>query len=58
MKLNNPVLRPIVREYQQIAALLVNGKRKRLTVRLARLQTTRARLATRMSEIDDYMSRC
>ena len=52
----NPVLRPIVREYQQIAALLVNGKRKRLTVRLARLQTTRARLATRMSEIDDYMN--
>jgi hypothetical protein len=52
----NPVLRPIVQEYQQIAALLVNGKRKRLTARLARLQTTRARLATRMSEIDDYMN--
>src|SRR5580704_2947275 len=27
-----------------------------LTVHLARLQTTRARLATRMSEIDDYMN--
>ena len=52
----NPVLRPIVQEYQQIAALVVNGKRKRLTARLARLQTTHARLATRMSEIDDYMN--
>jgi hypothetical protein len=52
----NPILRPIVREYQQIAALLVDGKRKGLTAHLARLQTSRARLATRMSEIDDYMN--
>ena len=52
----NPVLRPIVQEYQQIAALLTNGKRKGLTARLARLQTARARLATCMSEIDDYMN--
>jgi hypothetical protein len=52
----NPILRPIVQEYQQIAALLGNGKRKGLTARLARLQTGRARLATRMSEIDDYMN--
>ena len=52
----NPILRPIVQEYQQIAALLTNGKRKGLTARLARLQTARARLATCMSEIDDYMN--
>jgi hypothetical protein len=52
----NPILRPIVQEYQQIAALLVNGKRKGLTARLGHLQTSRARLATRMSEIDDYMN--
>ena len=50
----NPILRPIVQEYQQIAALLANGKRKGLTARLTRLQTGRASLATRMSEIDDY----
>ena len=52
----NPILRPIVQEYQQIAALLTNGKRKGLTARLARVQTARARLATCMSEIDDYMN--
>src|SRR4029077_12188640 len=52
----NPVLRPIVQEYQQIAALLTNGKRKGLTARLARLQAARARLATCMTEIDDYMN--
>ena len=52
----NPILRPIVQEYQQIAALLTNGKRKGLTARLARVQTVRARLATCMSEIDDYMN--
>ena len=52
----NPILRPIVQEYQQIAALLTNGKRKGLTARLARVQTVRTRLATCMSEIDDYMN--
>jgi hypothetical protein len=52
----NPILRPIVQEYQQIAALLTNGKRKGLSARLARVQTARARLARCMSEIDDYMN--
>lgn len=52
----NPILRPIVQEYQQIAALLVNSKRKGLTARLAQLQANRARLTTRMREIDDYMN--
>jgi hypothetical protein len=52
----NPVMRPIVREYQQIAALLASGKRRKLPERLARLKTTRSRLAARMSDIDDYMN--
>ena len=52
----NPILRPIVQEYQQIAALLVNSKRKGLTRRLAQLQANRARITSRMSEIDDYMN--
>lgn len=52
----NPLLRPIVREYQQIAALLVSGKRRKVEKRLARLETTRARLAARMSDIDDFMN--
>jgi hypothetical protein len=52
----NPILRPIVQEYQQIASLLVKGKRKGLTARLAQLQANRAKLTTRMTEIDDYMN--
>jgi hypothetical protein len=52
----NPVLRPIAREYQEIAALLARGKRRGITKRLARLELTRQQLASRMSEIDDYMN--
>jgi len=52
----NPVMRPIVREYQQIAALLVRGKRKRVAQRLVRVQATRTTLEARMSDIDDYMN--
>ena len=52
----NPVMRPVVREYQQIAALLARGKRKRVTERLVRVQATRTKLAARMSDIDDYMN--
>jgi hypothetical protein len=52
----NPVLRPIAREYQQMAALLARGKRRGITKRLVRLQITREKLAARMSEIDDYMN--
>ena len=52
----HPVLRPVAREYQQIAALLVRGKRRGIAKRLARLNFTRRDLATRMGEIDDYMN--
>ncbi len=52
----NPVLRPIAREYQEIAALLVRGKRRGIARRLARVEITREQLASRMSEIDDYMN--
>jgi len=52
----NPVLRPIAREYQEIAALLVRGKRRGIAKRLARLEITREQLGSRMSEIDDYMN--
>jgi hypothetical protein len=52
----NPVMRPIAREYQQIAALLARGKRKRAAEHLARMQATRTQLAARMSDIDDYMN--
>lgn len=52
----NPVVRPIAREYQQIAALLARGKRRGIAKRLARLQTTREQLTARMSDVDDYMN--
>ncbi|HEX4708323.1 MAG TPA: hypothetical protein VH229_11415 [Candidatus Udaeobacter sp.] len=52
----NPVLRPVAREYQQIAALLVRGKRKGVAKRLAKLEATHSQLASRMSDIDDYMN--
>jgi hypothetical protein len=52
----HPVLRPVAREYQQIAALLARGKRRGITKRLSHLDGTRKELAARMSEIDDYMN--
>jgi len=52
----NPVLRPIAREYGEIAALLVRGKRRGIVKRLSRLETTHKQLASRMSDIDDYMN--
>jgi hypothetical protein len=52
----NPVMRPIVREYQQIAELLARGKRKRIIERLARLQITHTKLVARMNDVDDYMN--
>jgi hypothetical protein len=52
----NPVLRPIAREYQEIATLLERGKRRGMAKRLSRLGATRQLLASRMSEIDDYMN--
>jgi len=52
----NPVMRPIVREYQQIAALLARGKRKRIIERLARLQMTHTKLVARMNDVNDYMN--
>jgi hypothetical protein len=52
----HPVLRPVAREYQQIATLLARGKRRGMAKRLARLDSTRKELAERMGEIDDYMN--
>jgi len=52
----NPVLRPIAREYQQIAALLARKKRKGLVKRLLRVNAIRDQLSARMSDIDDYMN--
>jgi hypothetical protein len=56
MGTGHPVLRPMAREYQQIAALLARGKRKGIAKRLSHLDGTRNELAARMGEIDDYMN--
>jgi hypothetical protein len=53
---SHPVLRPVTREYQQIAALVTRGKRRGIAKRLARLEVTRKELAARMGEIDDYLN--
>jgi len=52
----NPVLRPIGREYQELAALLARRKRRGVQKRLSRLELTRQQLAARMTEIDDYLN--
>jgi hypothetical protein len=52
----NPVLRPIGREYQEIVALLARGKHRPVLKRLSHLDLTRQQLATRMTEVDDYMN--
>ncbi len=52
----NPVLRPIGREYHEIAALLARGKRRGVPKRLSRLDVIRRQLAARMTEIDDYLN--
>src|SRR5260370_19685484 len=52
----NPVMLPIVREYQQIAALLARGKRKRIYERLSTLQLPHTKLVARMNDVNDYMN--
>ncbi len=52
----HPILRPVAREYQQIAALLARGKRRGIAKRMSRLDDTRKELAARMGDIDDYMN--
>jgi len=52
----HPVLRPIGREYQELAALLARRKRRGVQKRLSRLELTRQQLAARMTEIDDYLN--
>jgi hypothetical protein len=52
----HPVLRPVAREYQQIAALLIRGKRRAIAKRVSHLDGIRKELAARMGDIDDYMN--
>jgi hypothetical protein len=52
----NPVLRPVIQDYQQLAARLALGKNRAAAARLAELKILRAKLSARMSEVDDYLN--
>jgi hypothetical protein len=52
----NPVLRPVVQDYQQLAGQLALGKNRAVAARLAELKILRAKLSARMSEVDDYLN--
>lgn len=52
----HPVMRPIVREYQEIVSLMAVQKWRHLAKRLADVETLRDRLIDRMTNIDDYMN--
>lgn len=52
----NPVLRPVINEYQQISQSLARAKWKGQAERLARVHALEKRLSTRMEEVDDYMN--
>lgn len=53
---SHPILRPIITEYEQIAALLAARKDSEASERLLRVRILRSRLAARMNKIDDYMN--
>jgi hypothetical protein len=52
----NPVLRPVVQDYQQLAAQIALGKNRALAARLAEVKILRGKLSARMSEVDDYLN--
>ena len=52
----NPVLRPVVQNYQQLAGQLALGKNRAVAARLVELRILRAKLSARMSEVDDYLN--
>lgn len=53
---SNPALRPIVRQYQELAGLIATGRQRHMTERLARLRIAGTELIQRMDHIDDYMN--
>jgi hypothetical protein len=52
----HPVMRPVVREYQEIVSLMAIQKWRHLPKRLADVGTLRDGLTDRMTNIDDYMN--
>jgi hypothetical protein len=54
--ISNPALRPLIEEYQQLAAQLALGKNHKVAERLSELKALRTKLTSRMGEVDDYMN--
>ncbi|HEV2843104.1 MAG TPA: hypothetical protein VGW39_17425 [Chthoniobacterales bacterium] len=52
----HPLYRPVIREYEKIAARLARGKTHGVAERLARLVAARQRMAAQMQMIDDYLN--
>jgi hypothetical protein len=52
----NPVLRPVIQDYQHIAEQLALGRHRGVATRLAELKRLREKLSARMSDVDDYMN--
>ena len=53
---SHPLLRPVVVEYQEIAQVLAARKNAKVSRRLEMVRMTRARIASRMTEMDDFMN--
>ena len=52
----NPVLRPIIQDYEQLATQLIFGKNRGIAKKMSDLKSLRAKLSARMREVDDYMN--
>jgi hypothetical protein len=52
----NPVLRPLIQDYQHIADELARGRNRRMEKRLVSLKSLHDALSARMGEIDDYLN--
>ena len=52
----NPLMRPVIADYDEIFSLLARGKTRRLTERLAGIEEYRAIVVHRMDQIADYLN--
>ncbi|HLW34164.1 MAG TPA: hypothetical protein VKS98_00740 [Chthoniobacterales bacterium] len=52
----NPILRPIVQDYQRAADEVVLGRKRGIEKRLAELRSLHTRLAARMNDVEDYLN--
>ena len=53
---SNPILRPLILEYQQIVERVIGRKTRGIEKRLANLAATRQQIGARSDDIDDYLN--